>query len=296
METKENQNARGQRSAHRPTLMSGKGPALVGEEARVVTMRALARQAVVQNEVMPEALEGQRFLRLELAHGRKQRGTRTRKGNRRREPARKLPRIYSAVQASLILCVFFYFCVVNTFQPSQMSLTPIILQTRKDSEKFIAKVVRKKCEQKFYRMKVEHSNIIKARSVIRTSDWHLVILPELVSLHLLLEGHVSGKHKLVRMSHDLARGVQFLHDSAIAHMDIKPHNLVFHPQTFVLQIIDFNSCVFVQHADEMISGRRGTEAWMAPGWYLLYIFYASNITLILFCRSTTGDTIQPGSG
>ncbi|KAF9066163.1 kinase-like domain-containing protein [Rhodocollybia butyracea] len=70
------------------------------------------------------------------------------------------------------------------------------------------------------------------------------------------------------MSHDLANGLQFLHDSGIAHMDIKPRNLVYDPKTLVLQIIDFNAIVWVKNSDKVIRGRRGTTDWMAPGLYI----------------------------
>ena len=69
--------------------------------------------------------------------------------------------------------------------------------------------------------------------------------------------------KFWSMSHDLARGLQFLHDHKFAHMDIKPDNLVY-TSTYELQIIDFNLAVDIKHGDTL-KGIRGTEFWMAPG-------------------------------
>lgn len=169
-----------------------------------------------------------------------------------------------------------------------------ILSVKKRFRKFIVKIVRKKREQRFYNIHVKHPNIIEPEEIIRNSDQYLVILPELLSLDLALDPNSSTISKLYGMSHDLANGLQFLHDSGIAHMDIKPSNLVYHPETFVLQIIDFNSVVWMKNPDEMISGHRGTFAWMAPG---LYISMLCITTLILFCsRNFAGHSIQPDSG
>ncbi|KAF5380205.1 hypothetical protein D9757_008188 [Collybiopsis confluens] len=50
----------------------------------------------------------------------------------------------------------------------------------------------------------------------------------------------------------------------VAHLDIKPDNLVYHPDTFQLQIINFDVAVLLANHDQKISGCRGTEGWMAP--------------------------------
>ena len=143
----------------------------------------------------------------------------------------------------------------------------------KESRRFVVKIVRKQSERRFYNMQVDHPNIIKPEEVIWNTNQYLAILPELVALNLALDSKSLAISELQGMSHDLANGLQFLHDSGIAHMDIKPSNLVYHPKTFVLQIIDFNLAVWVKNPDDTISGRWGTLAWMAPG---LYIFYTSH--------------------
>lgn len=122
-------------------------------------------------------------------------------------------------------------------------------------------------------MRIKHPNIIQPEQII-TTDLYLVILPELLSLNIALDVNHSTASKLLNMSYDLANGLQFLHDSGIAHMDIKPANLVYHLKTFTLQIIDFNSAMWVRGMDEMVMGYWGTLPWMALGWYNLYAPHA----------------------
>lgn len=174
-----------------------------------------------------------------------------------------------------------YHCVVAGYRPSQMDTGKDIISVTKNYRSFIAKVVRRRNEKKFYNMQIAHPNIMKPEEVISTYEWNLVVLPKLVSLNFALDPHSSPTSKLQRMSYDLANGLHFLHHSGIAHLDIKPDNLVYHPKTFVLQIIDFNTAVWVKNADEKISGYRGTLAWTAPGWYILCVSHIINTNLVL---------------
>ncbi|KAF9073553.1 kinase-like domain-containing protein [Rhodocollybia butyracea] len=131
----------------------------------------------------------------------------------------------------------------------------------KKSRKFVVKIVRTQRERRFYKKRVEHPNIIQPEEVFNAVDWDLVVLPELVPLSIVFEVNRSFKldskmsGKFLDMSNDLANRLQFLHDSGVAHMDIKPHNLVYHPKTFVLQIIDFNSAVWIKNPEETRSSR-----------------------------------------
>lgn len=114
-------------------------------------------------------------------------------------------------------------------------------------------------------MQLDHPNLMQPEQVISAFNWYLIVLPELVTLNFSLDPKSVVLRKLPDMSYDLANGLQFLHDSGIAHMDIKPNNLVYHPRTFVLQIIDFNLAVWVEDPDQTLLGHRGTLFWMAPG-------------------------------
>ncbi|KAE9403594.1 kinase-like protein [Gymnopus androsaceus JB14] len=66
------------------------------------------------------------------------------------------------------------------------------------------------------------------------------------------------------MSIDLARGVTFLHSSHIAHCDIKPENLLFDKHK-KLMVADLGSATYVNSAETLVQGFRGTRGWAAPG-------------------------------
>jgi serine/threonine protein kinase len=89
-----------------------------------------------------------------------------------------------------------------------------------------------------------------------------IILPSLRPISDIF-GHRDVGGTALRLSLQLASGVQFLHDHHIAHLDIKPDNLGL-TTDWVLQIIDFGLSVFVLDDDQLMLGKRGTEGFMAP--------------------------------
>ncbi|EJD00377.1 kinase-like protein, partial [Fomitiporia mediterranea MF3/22] len=64
------------------------------------------------------------------------------------------------------------------------------------------------------------------------------------------------------LSRELIEGVAFLHRQNIAHMDIKPDNLVY--GSHHLYIIDFDVAVRCRDVDEMVKMSCGTRGWSAP--------------------------------
>ena len=87
--------------------------------------------------------------------------------------------------------------------------------------------------------------------------------------YMVLTSQISAKMQLASrflgMSYDLVHGALFLHNHGIAHMDIKPDNLVYNAD-YVLMYIDFDLALSVTDDQEKIeSGFRGTDYWMAPG-------------------------------
>ena len=64
----------------------------------------------------------------------------------------------------------------------------------------------------------------------------------------------------------LLEGVQFMHRHLVAHLDLKPDNVLVtgpmnRPQ---LHITDFGVSVWVSNLESWIEGYRGTEEWVAP--------------------------------
>jgi len=61
-------------------------------------------------------------------------------------------------------------------------------------------------------------------------------------------------------------GVQFTHQRNVAHLDLKPDNIVLRTTTHTqrLLLIDFSVSVQVSEQESWIEGYRGTEDWAAP--------------------------------
>ncbi|THH10324.1 hypothetical protein EW145_g1403 [Phellinidium pouzarii] len=109
-------------------------------------------------------------------------------------------------------------------------------------------------------------NIIRLVDTIESSVGKCIVLPRLKCIgDELFRGSVGGalRGHYIDLSRDLARGITFLHDRNIAHLDIKPDNLVYTSE-YRLQIIDFDTSVWVESEDEKIEGYIGSEGWMAP--------------------------------
>ncbi|KAJ3991501.1 kinase-like domain-containing protein [Lentinula boryana] len=107
-------------------------------------------------------------------------------------------------------------------------------------------------------------NIIQLIDTVETSDLTYIILPELRSVDeqvYIGGGHLRGH--FVNLARDLAHGVVFMHNSGIAHLDIKPKNLVY-DKDLRLQIIDFDTSVFAKDEEFLVRGYIGSEWWMAP--------------------------------
>jgi len=63
-------------------------------------------------------------------------------------------------------------------------------------------------------------------------------------------------------------GVSFLHSHGVAHLDLKPDNIVVHNDALSailrLSITDFDAAEFINGVETMITELRGTLGWMAP--------------------------------
>jgi hypothetical protein len=92
-------------------------------------------------------------------------------------------------------------------------------------------------------------------------EW--LILPKLHTLcnELLIDSRgVSGREQL---GWGLVKGLAYLHEHNIAHLDIKPDNLVC-DDDFRLKIIDFDIAIKVEDENTEIDEYCGTEDWTAP--------------------------------
>jgi serine/threonine protein kinase len=89
-----------------------------------------------------------------------------------------------------------------------------------------------------------------------------MVIPEATPLGLGCKlGYFQGE--VAHLSRQLVDGVAFLHENGVAHLDIKPGNMVVTLQSH-LYIIDFDISVRVDGPDELIDEWLGTPPWMAP--------------------------------
>jgi serine/threonine protein kinase len=59
------------------------------------------------------------------------------------------------------------------------------------------------------------------------------------------------------------QGVRFIHGQLVAHLDLKPDNIVIRASAR-LYIIDFSVSVRVPRLDSRLTGYQGTTGWVAP--------------------------------
>ncbi|KAF5343886.1 hypothetical protein D9757_015252 [Collybiopsis confluens] len=118
-------------------------------------------------------------------------------------------------------------------------------------------------------------------------DSHKFVLPIIQRFDLPLEGPTTSTYlvfsrwipvtdiqKLMLKSYEivaacsaLARGVEFLHNNLIAHLDLKPDNLILQRSTsgrIQLRIIDFSVSTMLSNKEEKRSAFQGTMGFMAP--------------------------------
>ncbi|KAJ2922906.1 hypothetical protein H1R20_g14164, partial [Candolleomyces eurysporus] len=129
-----------------------------------------------------------------------------------------------------------------------------------------------------------------------------VIFPKLNRIHTAIKygPAESLRNKIEQWCRGLVDGVAYLHARKIAHLDIKPDNLVYDIDG-QLKIIDFDCAKRLEDEEEEIIGYRGTPGWTAPemgeadGMKLSYNAiradrWSSGLVLKLFLRSSA-----PGS-
>ncbi|KAH9163358.1 kinase-like domain-containing protein [Lactarius sanguifluus] len=104
---------------------------------------------------------------------------------------------------------------------------------------------------------------IPPASIVRT----MIVMPWQMPLtQCLREDYFPHTVELLRIQ--FIEGVAFLHECGVAHLDLKPRNILvddghssLSPQ---LSIIDFGLSLFVESEETLVEGFRGTPSWAAP--------------------------------
>jgi serine/threonine protein kinase len=142
-------------------------------------------------------------------------------------------------------------------------------------KKVIAKLLRKKSKelsilQELSPIQSVLNHVIPLVDTIPSPHGHVIILPEATPLSSWLlflsypPGTLRPRTEAEQICHELIEGVAFLHQHGIAHLDIKPDNLVLRRGDNRLYIIDFDISVRCKDDKEMVELSCGTPGWAAP--------------------------------
>ena len=140
-----------------------------------------------------------------------------------------------------------------------------------DGTSVVAKLVRKDSQlkelhilQMFSRMKSTLNHTIPLLDTIPSSLGSLLIIPYKTTLSEGAMFYESFRQISTRLSQELIEGVAFLHKHKVAHLDIKPNNIVYSLGSKRLYIIDFNLSMRCKDIEEMVTKSCGTVGWSAP--------------------------------
>jgi serine/threonine protein kinase len=119
--------------------------------------------------------------------------------------------------------------------------------------------------QRLHSIKSTDNHTIPLLGTLKLKMGTFIFLPEATPLDL---GFAIGmfRSKVVDFCRQLIEGVAFLHRHGIAHLDIKPPNIVVLTNHLPneLFIIDFDISVRVSGSSTLINRWCGTPGWMAP--------------------------------
>ena len=137
--------------------------------------------------------------------------------------------------------------------------------------KVVAKLIRKdsnevKLLKELLSRKSRHNHVIPLLDTIESHLGPIIILPRATSLPTWLASHNSSqdrdKEEFTSICRQLVEGIAFIHRHRIAHLDIKPSNLVYAPGR--LYIIDFDLAMRCEDIEDTTEICCGTPNWAAP--------------------------------
>lgn len=91
-----------------------------------------------------------------------------------------------------------------------------------------------------------------------------IILMPSFDFHLTNDPMLGSEAHLHSIVQQLVEGVAFMHSRKVAHLDLKPQNVIVDRDSGRLRIIDFGLALWLSSVDEMGNGFSGTRGYVAP--------------------------------
>jgi len=114
---------------------------------------------------------------------------------------------------------------------------------------------------------VEHQSCVSFVDSRETID-NIYIVMEYVGGGDLLDAilGVGGfdEARAARAIHDILHGLDYLHNTGICHRDMKPENVLYHPEQEVWKIADFGCATLFTEQNPYMKDFEGTIQYMAP--------------------------------
>ncbi len=116
---------------------------------------------------------------------------------------------------------------------------------------------------------LEHPGIVQPLSLERYSNGYALVMPDNGALSLLeyWQQSPSDLSEFLTIAIQLAEALHYLGQQRIIHKDIKPANILIHPETGQVQLIDFSiSSLLPKEQQQFINpkGLEGTLAYISP--------------------------------
>jgi len=102
----------------------------------------------------------------------------------------------------------------------------------------------------------------------RETNENIYIVMEFVGggdlLDAILDVGGFDEARAARAINDILRGLDYLHNTGICHRDMKPENVLFHPEMNVWKIADFGCATLFTETNPYMTDFEGTIQYMAP--------------------------------
>ncbi|NEP14195.1 MAG: AAA family ATPase [Symploca sp. SIO2C1] len=116
---------------------------------------------------------------------------------------------------------------------------------------------------------LEHPTIVEPLTLERYSNGYALVMPDDGALSLLEYWQNSGSNlsEFLTIALQLAQALHYLGQQRIIHKDIKPSNILIHPETGQIQLIDFSiSSLLPKEQQQLLNPNvlEGTLAYISP--------------------------------